>query len=117
MGFRNNVAKILQASDVFIMPSFYEPFGLSTVEAMSCELPVIATAQGGTAEIVEDEISGFLLPAADPKMIAEKMIYLFNTPDKAATMGKHGQTVAKTKFSLSRCTQTIQEAIEEVYSQ
>ena len=59
---RPDIVQLLSHADVFVCPSIYEPFGLINVEAMACELPVVATATGGIPEIVVDAETGYLVP-------------------------------------------------------
>ena len=60
-----DVARIYAASDAFLLPSLYEPFSNAALEALACGLPVLATAESGIAEVVEDGREGFLLPRPD----------------------------------------------------
>jgi glycosyltransferase involved in cell wall biosynthesis len=63
------VHEYLQAADLFVSPSDYEGFGLTTVEALACALPVITTAVGVAAEIVRHNSNGFLCPPRDPRAL------------------------------------------------
>jgi glycosyltransferase involved in cell wall biosynthesis len=66
-GHSDRVHEYLQAADLFVSPSDYEGFGLTTVEALACALPVITTAVGVAAEIVRHNSNGFLCPPRDPR--------------------------------------------------
>jgi starch synthase len=59
---RNEVVALLSAATVFVCPSVYEPLGIVNLEAMACELPVVATATGGIPEVVVDGETGWLVP-------------------------------------------------------
>ncbi len=65
LGERNDVSELISALDALLVPSWEEPFGRVVVEAMASGTPVIATAQGGTAEIIEDGVNGLLAPPRD----------------------------------------------------
>ena len=66
-GHSDRVHEYLQAADLFVSPSDYEGFGLTIVEALACALPVITTAVGVAAEIVQDNSNGFLCPPREPR--------------------------------------------------
>lgn len=69
-GLRENIVPILNISDLYMLPSQSESFGLSALEALSCSVPVIGTKNGGLPEVVEDKVSGFLVDPDDADMIA-----------------------------------------------
>jgi glycosyltransferase involved in cell wall biosynthesis len=69
-GYVEKRAEFLQALDLFVMPSREEAWGLAALEAMSYGVPVVASAVGGLPEIIEDDVSGWLVPADDPAVLA-----------------------------------------------
>lgn len=71
LGFRQDVADILRQADIFLLPSVSEGFSISTVEAMMAGVPVIATRSGGPEEIIENGVSGMLVPTRDAGAIVE----------------------------------------------
>ena len=75
------VLKLMQACDVFVLPSIVEGRALVQQEAMACGLPIIVTKNAGAEDLVEDGKAGFLIPIRDPQAIAEKLTYLFNNRD------------------------------------
>ncbi len=84
-------------------PSDYEPFGLTNLEAMACELPVVASALGGIPEIVVDGETGFLVPldpdpAAFATALAARIDELLADQDRAAAMGRRGRQRAVDRF-------------------
>jgi N-acetyl-alpha-D-glucosaminyl L-malate synthase BshA len=76
LGDQDQVVQLLSASDLFLMPSAQESFGLAALEAMSCEVPVVASRVGGVPELVEDGVTGILVPAEDLAAMAAASIRL-----------------------------------------
>ncbi|KAI4317544.1 hypothetical protein L6164_025407 [Bauhinia variegata] len=68
---------IADVKGAFVQPAFYEAFGLTVVEAMTCGLPTFATCHGGPAEIIEDGISGFHIDPHHPDLVAALLINFF----------------------------------------
>ena len=88
----------LSLADIFINPTrTQETFGISLIEAMACEVPVIATAVGGPKEILDEgkrqmgKDVGILIPPKNPKAIADAIIYLLEHPEEAREMGKRAR--------------------------
>ncbi len=65
------------AAEVVVMPSHYESFGMVALEAMACGTPVIASRVGGLAHLIEEDVTGYFVPAQDPDALAEKLRLLF----------------------------------------
>ncbi len=99
MGFRNDVPQILQALDVFILPSLDEPFGLVVAEAGAAGLPVVATRVGGVPEIIKDGITGILIPPHSPDEIVCAVEELIQRPDLARSLADAGRKRAEESFS------------------
>jgi glycosyltransferase involved in cell wall biosynthesis len=94
LGFRTDVAAILSALDVFVLPSLNEGLGKALVEAMALGVPVVATRVGGVPEVVEDGRQGILVPPADPAALAKAIVALLEDPARAASMGAAGRARA-----------------------
>jgi len=98
--------------DVVVVPTITpEPFGRVAVEAMSRGRPVIGTATGGLAEIIDDGQTGYLVPHGTPSAIAEKLLILQNQRDLVAEMGTRGLEKCKTVFDQK----LIAEQVFDVY--
>jgi len=94
-GERADVPRLLSAADVFCQPNLGpEPFGIACVEAMHAELPVVATALGGPAEIL-DETCGILVPPDDPAALAEALRRVIHDPTLRADLGLAGAERAR----------------------
>src|SRR5690606_10653881 len=81
LGKQSSVAELLSCSDLFLLPSEHEAFGLVALEAMACGVPVVATCVGGIPEVVTDGVSGFLAPVGDVDTMAERAVGLLLDDD------------------------------------
>lgn len=90
------------ACDVFVIPSIVEAFGLVTVEAMACGKPVIGTNVGGIPDTIKNGINGYLVNPKDPKSLAEKIVFLLESPSLAKRMGKKGRRIAEENFDVEK---------------
>jgi len=100
-GERDDVPKLLAGSDVFVLSSRSEGLPVSVLEAMAAELPVVASAVGGLAELVEDGATGLLVPAGDERALTEALRRLIDDADLRRSMGAAGRGRAETDFDLN----------------
>ena len=94
--------------DIFVLPSLYEPFGLSLLEAMSWGRACIATSVGGTAEFMDDNQNGLLVSAVDPKEMAQAILKLANDLSLAQRLGMNGRQTSE-RLTVSATVSQIQE--------
>lgn len=106
-----NPESIIVRSKVCILSTFTEAISNSILEYMGMHKPVIATANSGNAEVVEQGVTGFLIPPRSPHALAEQVIQLLNNPDLARSMGEAGYQRLTEKFSLAQMV----EAYEDLY--
>lgn len=95
LGQRNDIPDLYHAMDIFVLSSLNEGYGKVLVEAMSASRPVIASRVGGIPTIVQDGITGILVPPGDAEAIAEAANKLLDSPELAARMGDAGQKAVK----------------------
>ena len=95
--------------DCFCIPSAQEGFGLVAVEAMFHQLPVIATAVGGLKDVVQNELTGILVPPCDPQSIANGIKFLFNNPEGSLNMGKEGYLRALELYGIGTYTSSLEK--------
>lgn len=100
-GERGDVAALLPALDVFVLPSRAEGISNTILEAMACGVPVIATDVGGNPELVSDGESGLLVPPADPPRLADAILALAMRPEHRRTMSAAARERAVAQFSLA----------------
>lgn len=100
LGSQDNIEKILPCADLFLLPSQFESFGLSALEAMACGVAVVATNAGGIPEVVVDNKTGKLVPVGDPAALARASIELLNDPKRLKEMGIAARERAMTEFRI-----------------
>jgi N-acetyl-alpha-D-glucosaminyl L-malate synthase BshA len=98
LGKQNAVYQKLAAADLFLLPSQLESFGLAALEAMACEVPVIATNAGGVPEVVEHGVDGYLVEPGDVKEAGRYAIEILSRADRGREMGQRARINAKRKF-------------------
>jgi D-inositol-3-phosphate glycosyltransferase len=83
------------AADVLIMPSHYESFGMVALEAMACGTPVVASQVGGLAFLIQDGITGFVVPDGDPRELSDRLTRLLTEPDLRQRLGEQAAAYAR----------------------
>ena len=102
VGKHNDMSQFLAVSDVLLLPSELESFGLVALEAMACEVPVIATRVGGIPEVVRDGIDGFLYDVGDVKSMAGGCLSILKNPQVRGDLGKSARDRATREFCASK---------------
>ncbi len=102
LGFRRDVPEVLAALTVSVLPSLTEGLSNSVLESMAVGVPVVATAVGGNLELVEDGVSGVLVPPRDGAALASAIASLLERPAHAAAMAATGRRRTLEAFSLER---------------
>jgi glycosyltransferase involved in cell wall biosynthesis len=114
LGQRRDVPDLLQAMDIFVLPSYSEGVSLALLEAMAAGLPVIATAVGGTPEVVTDGVTGLLIPPRDPEALTGALERLLADPAWARALGNKAREYVREHFSLERLGREINEIYQEL---
>ena len=113
LGKVENVGDILRGSDVFLLPSATESFGLAALEAMACGVPVVASAAGGIPEVVQDGKTGFLAPVGDVAGMAERALRILKEPAEQERM-RRAAAARALEFSADRVVPRYEQVYEEV---
>jgi glycosyltransferase involved in cell wall biosynthesis len=101
-GERSDIPDVLRGLDCFVLPSLAEGISNTLLEAMASGLPVIATRVGANADLMEDGLSGRLVPRADPEALAREMLAYLADPVLARRHGRAGRQIVERRFSLER---------------
>ncbi|MFC0252904.1 glycosyltransferase [Massilia consociata] len=105
------------AANVFASTPWYEPFGITPVEAMACARPVIGSEVGGIKSTVHDSVTGFLIPSRDPAALAERLARLHRHPDLAQAMGEAGRRRACELYTWRHVAAQLAAIYNEVVHQ
>jgi N-acetyl-alpha-D-glucosaminyl L-malate synthase BshA len=111
LGEQDQVVPLLSISDLFLLPSLQESFGLAALEAMACRVPVVASAVGGLGEVIEHGRSGFLHDLEDVDGMAASGIALLSDPELHAAVAERSRRTVKEKF----CADLIVPRYESFY--
>jgi glycosyltransferase involved in cell wall biosynthesis len=110
----HNINQVLNETDIFVLPSSFEAFPRSIIEAMAAGLPVIATDVGGNSEAVENNVSGLIVPPEDPITLAGKIQLLVQNSNLRSKMGIEARNRAEKHFSISENVNKIEGVYREI---
>ena len=113
-GWQDDMPAVLSSLDLFVSAARSEPFGLAIVEAMAAGLPIVATSSEGALEILEDGITGKLVPTGDPEALAEAINNLLADPLECSRLGRNAQLAARERYSLARMASDTERVYREV---
>jgi glycosyltransferase involved in cell wall biosynthesis len=100
VGLTRDVPDLLAASDIFVLPSLWEGLPMALLEAMAAGLPAVATAVSGTAQVLEDGVSGLLVPPDDAAGLATAIESLIRDPGLASRLALAGRSRVEARFSV-----------------
>ena len=115
-GTRDDVPELLAGSQVFVLPTKWEGFPISILEAMRAGLPVIASDVGGVREAVGEGETGFLVPRGDAATLRARLEMLLKQPDLRARLGAAGRRRYEARFGLERMLKKTRAVYDEVLS-
>jgi glycosyltransferase involved in cell wall biosynthesis len=101
-GFREDILALIQGFEIFVFPSYLEGLGTSILDAMALRKPVVATRVGGIPEVVEDGVTGLLVPPRDPTALAQALLYLLRHPEQGQKFGEAGRSRVEQHFTAAR---------------
>ena len=114
VGKQARIVDYLCASDILLLPSEQESFGLAALEAMACELPIIASRVGGLPEVVDDDETGFLSPVGDVDKMADDVVRLLSDKKLRRQMGRSARESAISRYSTEKIIPQYIEFYERI---
>jgi glycosyltransferase involved in cell wall biosynthesis len=112
-GRRDDIPAVTAAFDVAVLPSYREAQGLTILEAMALSRPVVASRVGGIPEMVEDGVTGLLVPPHDPRALAAAIVRLLTDHPLADMVARAGHDLVHDRF----CVQLMVNAVQELYDE
>jgi N-acetyl-alpha-D-glucosaminyl L-malate synthase BshA len=114
LGEQDQVLPLLSISDLFLLPSAQESFGLAALEAMACRVPVVASRVGGLPEVIEDGVSGYLCEPDDLRGMADRGIALLTDGTLHARVAAAARRRVKDHFCAERIVPRYEAFYEEM---
>jgi glycosyltransferase involved in cell wall biosynthesis len=102
------------AADVFVTTPWYEPFGITPLEAMGCGTPVVGAAVGGIKHTVLDSVTGFLVPPNDPAALAARLAQFYRNPELARAFGQAGMRHVALRYTWRKVVHDMLRTYESV---
>jgi glycosyltransferase involved in cell wall biosynthesis len=113
-GYRTDIPALLSATDIFAFPSHAEAFGLVLIEAMAMEKPVVSTNCDGVLDIVEDGVSGILVPPRSAEDLARALGSLVRDTERRTALARGGRARAMTAFDRERQIRSLEDLYGDV---
>ena len=113
-GFRNDIHDVIRAMDIFVLSSHHEGIPNVALEALFLGVPIVSTAVGGMVEVIEDEVSGLLVPAGDVEAMTSALQRLAGDPERRRQMAESGRARLKSEFSVERMRDRVAGLYQEL---
>ena len=115
LGHRDDVPTVLEAADIFVLPSRSEAFPNSVMEAMAAGVPVVASNVGGIPELVRDGYNGRLVPPGNADALANAVLGLLDHPERVEQFGRNGRGIVEQTYSFDRMVDQFETLYETEY--
>jgi glycosyltransferase involved in cell wall biosynthesis len=114
LGRRSDIPDLLASCDIAVLPSRAEGLPNAVLEYMAAGLPTIASRVGGNPELVQEGVTGVLVPPQDSSALSDALLRLLRDPDLARQMAANGRRLATQDFSFDRLIQEIEALYTEL---
>ena len=116
LGEQDTVVPLLSAADVFLLTSAQESFGLAALEAMACGVPVVASRVGGLPEVVDDGVTGFLVPIKSADGIQSTIQKLLESKTLRENISIKAKKAVAERFSIKQHVTKVEKIYNEIFS-
>jgi glycosyltransferase involved in cell wall biosynthesis len=113
-GFRDDLDRLIPHLDLFVLPSFTEGLPNVVLEAFAAGVPAVATAVGGTPEVIQDGVSGYLVPPGDPDALARRIRDVLGDDGMRRTMARHAREQVRGHFTFEAQSLRYQQLLEDL---
>lgn len=113
-GFRRDIPRILNTTDILVSPSQFETYGMAILEAMACGVPVVSTNVGGPSETIVDGETGILVPPENPAALANGVLALLENAARRKQLGQNARARVEQSFSLRASAQAMQAYYQDM---
>lgn len=117
LGHRRNIEEIVSLFDVYVSSSLEEGLGIANIEAMALRRPIVATRVGGVPELIDDGVSGILVPPKDPDSIARSILDILGDDELAVKLGENAARQYKERFELSAIARNLRHIYRDTIAQ
>lgn len=114
LGFRKDIKELMALMDVFVLPSLWEGMPNVLMEAMALGRPIVATRVGGAEELIEDGVTGLLVPSADERTLAEALINILDREDKGRGLGEMARREVEKRFPVEAMVRETEKLYERL---
>ena len=114
LGYRSDVADLMLASDIVVMPSLVETFGIAVIEALALARPVIASNVGAIQETIKEGETGWLVSPASPQALAQTVQDMLESGDEMKRRGQNGRALVKMRFNVGIMIERVKQLYSEV---
>jgi teichuronic acid biosynthesis glycosyltransferase TuaC len=111
---RTAIVKWYQRASIFVLPSFWEGFPVTILEALSCETPIIATPVGGIPEVIKDHKTGILTPLNNPVALGQNIQYLLDNTEVRNQLGREGRRQIIKNYSLQESVEKLIKIYKQI---
>jgi len=113
-GYIRDIFETIAGFDLLVLPSIIEPFGLVLAEGMALKKPIVATRVGGVPEVIQDKMTGFLVPPKDPHSLAQAIMTLLQDRNLAISLGEAGRKRVEALFDIKKMVGKIEVLLAEM---
>ncbi len=110
----NEIPCYMNAADIFVFPSWMEGLPNVVMEACACELPVVASEVGGIPELIENDITGFMVPPRSPEVLTEKLKFMIANPEVTNTIARKARQKMLCEFNYHQNGQILSDQIQNI---